>query len=478
MNIRILFFGAGKLGKHWITCFRDWGMVPQGILDNNKDLWGSLWEGVLVYDPSMLETFNFDYIFITCKREAEIYRQLLELGVAKNKIIVGNHNILNHLLFYAVKEMAPSVGLTKGRDDIGKRKVLFDLYNGMILGGVESWSYALAKSLCEKGYEGLYLTRDVTTSMVIDETYPVFMLENHKIHCDKDKIDTYVMKIINNLPCTVICNFPQYIFWSACIVKRLYTDQIRIIAVQHSDESLYYSTYNLWEEYVDCFLVISSRMEQRILSEKIDRNKINRLEWEIPCDRNLDREWGEKKIYLQIGYAGRVTISQKRVDLFLELALKLKEKGIRFLLNIAGTGNYYEKLCERVQEEGLQDCIVCVGCIDRKNIPNFWKKQDIMISCSEYEGHSISQSEAMAEGAVPVITDVSGARDDVTDGYNGYVVDVGDIDALADRIQKLYLDRTKLKQMSIRAHDTICKRQKDMDQTVFWDDLIGKVWQA
>ena len=101
-----------------------------------------------------------------------------------------------------------------------------------------------------------------------------------------------------------------------------------------------------------------------------------------------------------------------------------------------------------------------------------------MVSCSEWEGHSISQSEAMAEGAVPVITDVSGARDDVTDGYNGYVVDVGDIDALADRIQKLYLDRTKLKQMSIRAHDTICKRQKDMDQTVFWDDLIGKVWQA
>ena len=84
----------------------------------------------------------------------------------------------------------------------------------------------------------------------------------------------------------------------------------------------------------------------------------------------------------------------------------------------------------------------------------------------------------MAEGAVPVITDVSGARDDVTDGYNGYVVDVGDIDALADRIQELYLDRDKLKQMSIRAHDTIRKRQKDMDQAVFWNDLIGKVWQV
>ena len=100
-----------------------------------------------------------------------------------------------------------------------------------------------------------------------------------------------------------------------------------------------------------------------------------------------------------------------------------------------------------------------------------------MVSCSEYEGHSISQSEAMAEGAVPVITDVSGARDDVTDGYNGYVVAVGDIDALADRIQELYLDRDKLEQMGRRAHDTICERQKTMDQGAFWDDLIEKVWE-
>lgn len=100
-----------------------------------------------------------------------------------------------------------------------------------------------------------------------------------------------------------------------------------------------------------------------------------------------------------------------------------------------------------------------------------------MINCSELEGHSLSQSEAMAEGAVPVITDVSGARDDVTDGYNGYIVDIGDIDAMADRICELYHNRDKLKQMGIRAHSTIYERQKNIDQAEFWDDLIKKVWQ-
>ena len=101
-----------------------------------------------------------------------------------------------------------------------------------------------------------------------------------------------------------------------------------------------------------------------------------------------------------------------------------------------------------------------------------------MISCSEREGHSISQSEAMAAGAVPVITDVSGARDDVTDGYNGFVVPVGDVDALADRICYLYYNRDELVRMGKCAHDTIYERQKNLNQTEFWNKLLKEVWES
>lgn len=101
-----------------------------------------------------------------------------------------------------------------------------------------------------------------------------------------------------------------------------------------------------------------------------------------------------------------------------------------------------------------------------------------MISCSEWEGHSISQAEAMAEGAVPVITDVSGARDDVTDGYNGFVVEIGDIETMAEKIVYLYHNPAILKQMGMRAHDTIYRRQNNMDQGAFWEGLIEKVWQS
>jgi len=57
---------------------------------------------------------------------------------------------------------------------------------------------------------------------------------------------------------------------------------------------------------------------------------------------------------LEIGYAGRVTMRPKRVDLFIPLAEKLKRIHVNFQINIAGTGNYGEKLKERIQELDLK----------------------------------------------------------------------------------------------------------------------------
>lgn len=476
-GVKIVFFGAGRIGRYWLEQSRCLGVAPEGIFDNNEALWETMCDDIMIHNPEIIKNVCCDYIFITCNRGNEILQQLLNLGIAENKIVAGHHNILNHLLFCAVRKMSFFDNITCSQNTFLERKIIFDLYNGMVLGGVESWSYALARRLHEIGYCGLYLTTDAAGPAVADGTYPVYMLKYHEAGKEKDKVKMCVEKISEHLPCTIVCNFPQHIFWAACIAKNRYPEQIKIVAVQHSDDQPYYNVYSLWQKYVNQYMVISSRIEQKLLACGVEQDKIGRLEWSIPCKGEIERTWGKGNTCLRIGYAGRVTVVPKRIDLFLSLAENLKRKGLKFQINIAGTGDYSEKLQDKIRKEGFQDCMFCVGYIDRKDIPKFWSRQDIMISCSEYEGHSISQSEAMAEGAVPVITDVSGARDDVTDGYNGYVVAVGDIDALADRIQELYLDRDKLEQMGKCAHNTIYERQKRMDQGAFWDDLIKKVWE-
>ncbi len=97
-----------------------------------------------------------------------------------------------------------------------------------------------------------------------------------------------------------------------------------------------------------------------------------------------------------------------------------------------------------------------------------------MLSCSDIEGHSISQSEAMSAGAVPIITDVSGARDDVTEGYNGFIVGVGELEKMADKICFLYNNRKELEKMGIYAYESVYKKQEELKQMNFWETLLIK----
>ena len=73
-----------------------------------------------------------------------------------------------------------------------------------------------------------------------------------------------------------------------------------------------------------------------------------------------------------------------------------------------------------------------------------WKKADIVVSLSETEGLGLSILEGMSYGAVPVVTDTAGIREYVINDENGYVVSIGDIKSMADKIKHLDENRVKL----------------------------------
>lgn len=77
-------------------------------------------------------------------------------------------------------------------------------------------------------------------------------------------------------------------------------------------------------------------------------------------------------------------------------------------------------------------------------------------------------------GAVPVITDTSSARDDVADGYNGYIVPIGDVDGIVDRVCYLYHHRELLEMMGERARQTILRQNADNDLMGMWDQILKR----
>ena len=71
------------------------------------------------------------------------------------------------------------------------------------------------------------------------------------------------------------------------------------------------------------------------------------------------------------------------------------------------------------------------------NIP----KMHVYVMTSYYEGMPNALIEAMCMGLPVISTKVSGASDVIKSGENGILVDIDDVDALADALRKVLNDK-------------------------------------
>lgn len=97
---------------------------------------------------------------------------------------------------------------------------------------------------------------------------------------------------------------------------------------------------------------------------------------------------------------------------------------------IAGDGELRQELEERAQEFG--DHVVILG--NRTDVPDLLASFSVFAYPSRFEGLCLAVIEAQAAGVPVVATPVGGIRETVVDGETGYLVPVGDAEALAGRL--------------------------------------------
>lgn len=104
-------------------------------------------------------------------------------------------------------------------------------------------------------------------------------------------------------------------------------------------------------------------------------------------------------------------------------------------LMIYGEGPMRCKLEKYIRSINLQNKIFLPG--RSKNVIEEMRHSQIFCLSSDYEGMSNSMIEAVCVGLPIVSTRVSGTEELVKDGKNGYLVDCGDTDSLAESLSKL-----------------------------------------
>lgn len=487
MKKKQVFWGAGKIGQSVLAYWQRLHIVPDFFCDNERTVWGRKVGGIRVLSPHELYQIKDDVVvFITCACYTQIKEQLFSYGMLEEDIVVADYERAQEMTFrlsdvlyryFCAHVQLPKAGTwgvsleNEQQADNGRYQCLIDLSAGMVLGGVERWSYTLGEIWKGIGIKSAYLFPENCVRQAADDGLPQLPIQD----IERIPVIDTMRSILSSGARLLVCNFPFDALMGACMVKKYINPNLKIIAVLHNDEGVYYKTYALWEKYIDVCLTISSKIRNSLLEENFPASKIRDLYWRIPCDQKKNHSYSLAGSPLQIGYAGRIVVEQKRVDLLLDIAERLKGDNVDFRMNLAGGGEYVEQLQEQAKIRKLDDVIHYMGVVEHAHITDFWRKQDICISCSEWEGHSISHSEAMAAGAVPVITDTSGARDDVEDGVNGYVADVGDLDMLVNRIAYLHGHRSLLHAMGSNSQKKVIDRNKRMEPEKYWKALLNSL---
>ncbi len=112
------------------------------------------------------------------------------------------------------------------------------------------------------------------------------------------------------------------------------------------------------------------------------------------------------------------------------------QKGHDARLVMLGKGEEETKLKSLAKQLGIADRIDYAGYVN--DVERYLKNADVFLLSSHYEAQPLCVLEAMAAGLPVISTDVGGVRDIVTD--NGILIPAGDVDAMTQAMEKLYLD--------------------------------------
>lgn len=158
-----------------------------------------------------------------------------------------------------------------------------------------------------------------------------------------------------------------------------------------------------------------------------------------------------------ISVLGRLC-SQKCIDRVIRLASNLKQKGYKFHINIIGDGELRNELEQLSRELSVSDVVTFHGY--KKNPYPLIKSSDLLLSCSGFEGFSLSICEAMCLG-VPVISTKTAGPTEII-GNNEYGILCGhDDDDIFKAVKYAIENRDAITKYSKKGHDRVKKFSPD-----------------
>ncbi len=474
---KVILYGCGKRCQVILDILAESNMAVVYIIDSNSNKWGEYFGGYVVSNPSCLLDKQINSLLCITVADEKCKNEIrTAIKSINNEILINEVEYFDliKMLCIQISERYAIEGKIK-RITSNIPTVLFDCYFGLGLGGIEEWTKELCTEFVRQGREKSFIITSYGEYDISDVLQDKIIFRDVIGEQNSIKIISDIIK--KNMPCTVITSQLDIVFFAACMLKKIYPNSIRIISVVHGGCEENYMGYPKFRESIDLYIGVSEDIQNALRKRGVNPQKTLHMTCPIKSDEVLIRKYTtDCQKPLVLGYAGRIEIEQKRIDLIIKLICILEEKKINYKFKIAGEGRATSLLNEFINNNSLNNKVNYLGKIDRLAISDFWKSIDVCINVADYEGRSISIMEAMANGAVPIVTHTSGVKEDITDNENGFIVPVGDVYKIAEKVEEVCSDRSKLKEFGEKSHDIITSKSKMCVHIKFWNEVLNKVW--
>lgn len=285
-----------------------------------------------------------------------------------------------------------------------------------------------------------------------------------------------------------IHGYARFINWQAILmakslgIKVLIRDEATLVSakrglVKQIIKKIFFAAIS---KLSDGFLAIGSMNREYYLAHGVPEEKIFLMPYAVDngffsdkaksCSAN--REALRASFDLQQGrpvvlYASKLSERKRPSDLleaYVHISNKLSSKP--YLLFI-GDGEMRPSLEKEVERLKLGNDVRFLGFKNLSELPCYYELCDVFVLPSFHEPWGLVVNEAMNAGRAVIVTDQVGSGQDlVKQGENGYVFKAGDVNGLADALQKVLEDKNRCRAMGQRSLEII-------SQWGFEQDMAG-----
>ena len=241
--------------------------------------------------------------------------------------------------------------------------------------------------------------------------------------------------------------------------------------VSHSSQrrALYRRLDHFTFRWTDAVIAVSDKGREALLQELpagVPEAKVKLIYNGVDLERFRPRSEGEvpDSSVLTIGMVAQLA-ETKGWDDFLKVVAGLVAKGHSIRAVACGEGPEREKLERMRNDLGLEGIVEFYGL--RRDTPEVLREFDLFLFPSRREGLSVAILEAMATGLPVVATDVGATREQVTDGWNGYICTPGDVDTMIEKTDRILKSPEIRTEMGAHSRE---RAEKKFSETVMFQE--------